>query len=520
MFDSLVRRGVRLLIAAACVAVAPVAARQLPPPAPSEAGTWQVDAQGREYRVEPLPRSQAQKIGDDRVRTIWGVTADLAREDATHFFIKIYRVAPVAPPPPPAVDAPVATETLPPEVSRMAFEPLADGLPTGGQWREGLAVADVTGDGQPDILAAGPRKTMRPPVAYTRSGATWTRAALTFPRRPYDYGGLAFAPRTGDAPALLALGVHLRGLIALESTRPGTFEDASQGLPFVTRADESVFSSRAIALADCNGDGRLDLIALGEGPRLGIRGPGARASLGLAAFVRDGERRWTPRMLASGDPLYGAGLAMGDVDGDRQVDAAVAPALLGDTRVIVRGDGGCGWTIEHVGALRPRSFVTAVTLADLDGDGRAELVAGTTTFEGTRAWGHLDVYRRQSDGTWTRRPLARLDGRMRFDAVTTGDLDGDGRLDVAAVGPSGETFVFLADGRGHFVRERRTLPAPGQCGGSAIVAADLDADGRADLVVAHAQERTASVATCPTEGALMAWRSVVPRAESPQPVRD
>ena len=49
----------------------------------------------------------------------------------------------------------------------------------------------------------------------------------------------------------------------------GQFEDASTALPFSMRSDEPVFSSRAIALADCNADARLDIVALGEGPRLG-----------------------------------------------------------------------------------------------------------------------------------------------------------------------------------------------------------------------------------------------------------
>ncbi len=481
------------------------------------------DAQGREYRLEPLPKAQGVKIGDDRIRTIWGVVADLGKEDASTYYIKVYRVAPVAPAAPPAPTAPVdGPEDLPAVVTRVAFEPFGTGLPTAGQWREGLAVADVAGDGRLDILAAGPRKTMRPPVVFTREGDAWTRAAITFPSRPYDYGDLAVAPASGAAPTTIALGVHLRGLMAMGLTRPGVFEDASQGLPFVARADDAVFSSRAIALADCNGDGRHDIIALGEGPRLGARGASALAGLGVSSFVRGADGAWTRKALTDSEAMHGDGLATGDVDGDGRVDVAVAPAMLGDTRVVLRGDGACGWTVERVEAIRPRSFVTAVTLADLDGDGRAELVAGTTRFEGSQAWGHLDVYRRAPSGAWTRQPLARLDGRARFEAITTGDLDGDRRIDIAAVGPDGETFVFLGEGKGRFVRERVTIPAPARCGGSAIVAADFDADGRADLVIAHAQERsaTADPAACPSEGALTAWRSVAPRPAPRPPAAD
>src|SRR5262249_34040596 len=43
--------------------------------------TWLTDAEGRQYRLEPIPKAQAVKVDDTHVRTIFGVPAELARED-------------------------------------------------------------------------------------------------------------------------------------------------------------------------------------------------------------------------------------------------------------------------------------------------------------------------------------------------------------------------------------------------------------------------------------------------------
>lgn len=484
------------------------------------ASDWLTDAQGRQYRLEPLPRAQAVKTSEGRVRTIWGIEADLGKEDAEFFYLKLYRVQPVAPPAA-ATPSPVVTEPLPAMVRRLAFQPFGTGLPAAGQWREGVVVGDVTGDGQPEIIAGPARKTLRAPTVFSRTGNAWAPAPVTFPRRPYDYGALAFTPGQANQPPLLVAGVHLRGLIALSLGRAGVFDDVSTGLPFQGTPQEAVFASRAVALGDCNGDGRPDLLALGEGLRPNARGKEASAAVGLAVFTPGAEGVWSRHPLTGEafGAMFGSTIALGDVDGDGHLDAAMASGQFGESRIVARGDGRCGFTLETV-PVWPRSFVTSLALVDLDGDRRAELVAGATRFDGPRAWGHLDVYRRGADGTWTRTPLARIDGRVRIDAVAAGDLDGDGRQDVAAAGPDGETFVFLGTAKGGFVREGATIRHPAGCAASALVAADLDADARAELVISYSQERTASTTGCPSEGGLTAWKAVARRPAPRRPARD
>ena len=148
------------------------------------------------------------------------------------------------------------------------------------------------------------------------------------------------------------------------------FEDASTALPFSMRSDEHVFSSRAIALADCNGDARLDIVALGEGPRLGamtqadgVSGDGARR-----ASCRHADGAWTAKRDEGSVGLFGGPVATGDIDGDGRLDLAIASGTLGDSRLWYRGGEGCTWTAEAVDAMRPRSYITSIAVADVDGD--------------------------------------------------------------------------------------------------------------------------------------------------------
>jgi hypothetical protein len=523
---------------------------------------WLTDAEGRQYRLEAIPKAQATKVSDTKVRTIFGIPADLAREDEKFYYIKLYKTAPApitkTPAPEPARgskpssskpssskpspgtgttgttgktgsakgDA-AAAETLPSVSARLRWTSMGTGLPTRGQWREGLALADMNGDGRLDIAASGARKTLRPPTIFVAEGATWMPAkGITFAPRPFDYGDLALGDINGDGTLDVALGVHLRGLMAFRRGATdangttgttgangskganGTFVDASAGLPFAASNREQAFSSRAVALTDCNADGRLDLVALGEGPRLPARGGDPQIAVGLASFVQQADGAWQQAPRGEHGGLFGASLEIADIDGDKKPDAIVAPGTLGDTRLVHHGDGACGWTAETIDAVRPRSYVTAVAAGDVTGDGNADVVVGYVEFSTDDPSYGVDVLMRGADGQWTRRALAREAGRVRVEAIAIGDLDGDRRGDVVTVGAAGTATIFLGDGRGGFTRERQTLPSTGGCQGASAAIGDLDADGLSDIVITYAQESSSTMPdVCKSEGGIAAWKT-------------
>ena len=115
--------------------------------------------------------------------------------------------------------------------------------------------------------------------------------------------------------------------------------------------------------------------------------------------------------------------------------------------------------------------------ADLNGDGITDLVL--TGWKGYPSPGGIAVCMGNGDGTFTSGTFYQT-GSDVPQYLVVGDFNGDGILDVAAVGGQG---VWLFTGQGGGLFNPGVLAAP-LTGGAAVAAGDLNGDNNLDLVIA------------------------------------
>lgn len=499
-------------------------------------GKWLKDEEGREYFITPVPRLEGgyRWLNDEhtQVRLPYGLSLDVASYDETTFYIKIYRPTgeqrrPKAATPEEKAKIAESYRADIPASRRLRFSPFETGLPKEGQWRNGFKIADINGDGSLDIVHGPARKSgNRPQILLGDGKGNWKPwSAATYPAIPLDYGDVAVADWNGDGINDLAVASHLRGIVVMVRDAQGRFTPWSQGIDFRAPggpdgggSDEALFTSRAIRAVDWNRDGRPDLVAMGEGPRLAIsRGPGGgdakgvnEGSRGLRIFLNQGNGTWVAKSF-EGSRLFGDDVALGDLNGDGLTDIATGSDILGYRAIVNLAKPDGSWEPVEPEALRGGALFRAVEVADFDKDGREDLAVGYTSFEG-RVWRTgIDLLYTRPDGKWERRALGHEESSIGLYSLSAGDLDGDGGVDLAALDGKGRVWIFLADGKGGFTREE---PLAGEsagldetCRGYHVELADLDKDGKDELVANFAGEGMTPFGQrlCASGGSLRAW---------------
>ena len=221
-----------------------------------------------------------------------------------------------------------------------------------------------------------------------------------------------------------------------------------------------------LAAGDLDGDGDKDLVA--------------GSSFRLTVF-----RNTASGFTASSSLMVGGvafRVALGDVDGDGDLD--LAATAFGANEVLIAknlGDGRFAPALSE--ALGPVNVIS-VDIADLDGDGRAEILAVGEN-ESTRP-GLLAILSGDpaTGFTLSTQEVATLPVSLR-----AAHIDGDARVDVVIVGgafgpevTASQLTVLLNRGFGGLggYRVYETADAP-----EAVIATDLDGDGSKDLAVAN-----------------------------------
>jgi hypothetical protein len=205
---------------------------------------------------------------------------DLVREDEKFYYVDApddaettkRKNAETAPPDlQPIVEVPPGEyEVVTPKTSRtrLRFEENSAGLPTGGFWRSNLDVADLDGDGSPEIVTPPPRLAGGTFRVFKFDGAAWqqvkvqvdpVQAGLRF-----MYGGVDVADMDGDGkPDVLGIG-HGTGPVIAYNLGEWKFRLEARNLP-------REMSGRSLGAGDVNGDGRPDIVAVSDEPEANRR---------------------------------------------------------------------------------------------------------------------------------------------------------------------------------------------------------------------------------------------------------
>jgi FG-GAP-like repeat len=292
------------------------------------------------------------------------------------------------------------------------------------------------------------------------------QAAINFPAvtRP---SGVAVADLNGDGKLDMAVTTDLPDKINLYfSTGEGMFN--SVGAPVLLGNN---VGSRDLAAVDVDGDGDKDLIVVLQNIST------------LRVFLNNGAGVFTQGASAA----LGAnarGMAWGDLNADGTTDFALANRDSNSVSVVLNSGGTLSSSSFSTGA-GPR----AVAIGDIDGDGDRDLVVTNHDVS------TISVYRNAGNGTFGA-PQTYSTGAVRPEGVAVGDINGDGRLDIAVTGDEASLGLHLVEvftnvGGGSF-----SGPVNLNTGGLTpdhLVLADLDLDGDIDIAVTNQDSGNVSV---------------------------
>jgi hypothetical protein len=293
--------------------------------------------------------------------------------------------------------------------------------PSGGSSASSVAVADLNHDGKPDIV-----------VAISGGGAN------------------------GDGMVGVLLG-----------NGNGTFQTA-------VTYDTGDTGSFSVAVADLNGDGKPDIAV--------ANCSSACATGSVSILLGNGDGTFQPAVVYQTKGYQTRSVAVADLRSNGIMDL-IATNLGGNVSVLLgNGDGTFQSAVlfSSGGAYPQMSAVT-----DVNGDGKPDIIVLNWFENVKRTPGTICALLGNGDGTF-QSPVCYLTGGSESTSLAVADINDDGKPDVLATNwYDGTVGVLLGNGDGTFQAAADYAAGSGYDGPESVAVADVNADGKPDLVVTN-----------------------------------
>ncbi|HLX69361.1 MAG TPA: FG-GAP-like repeat-containing protein, partial [Verrucomicrobiae bacterium] len=357
----------------------------------------------------------------------------------------------------------------------------------------GLLVGDLDGDGKPDVVVFNAQDATVWVYRNISSNGMLTAASFAAPviltsAPPINIAGgvPTLADVDGDGRLDIVVPNFDAGTVSVfqNLSTPGSLTSGS----FAPRMDYAVGTQPlSVVVSDLDGDGRPDIIAA----NFGSSTVSVLKNLSTGGLLKSNSFA-SPITLNT--PSSPSQVAAADIDGDGKIDivtvnyggAANAVSIFRNT-----SSGGNISFASRVDLSAAAGQDEALAVADMDGDGKLDLIVSCDAGPGFSVFRNIG-----SPGSITAGSFAApanffsAGGLIHRGGIALGDIDGDGRPDVAVVDQdSGNLFLYRnLSSPGSFDGARSLeLPVTFPSGyNSAMVAIDdLNGDGQPDIVIAN-----------------------------------